>query len=178
MTPHHVFSFARIVGHSAWWVFMVVTLFAGGVTWTGASRYLGATSTGWSGNSVAYRPIQSPVAIANFTGTSSFYDDPWTELEILSVIAISVVLIAAVIEAVSARQLLRGAGTIAAPCVAFALLLLATPGVLDNLHLGTTQTLALVLAAVAVREVWARGFAPLPPFGARGNRTLPEPIVD
>ena len=52
--------------------------------------------------------------------------------------------------------------TVAAPCVAFGLLLLATPGVLDSVQLGTMTTICVVLVAVAVREVWARRFAPQP----------------
>lgn len=171
MTWHRAFPIARITGHVAWWVFVVVTLFAGGVTWTGATEYLGPTfDTGWSGNQQAYSEIKAPVAIANFTGASSFehdlWTDPWTELEVLSVAAFVVVLLAAVVEALSSRQLVPGIVTVAAPCVAFGLLLLATPGVLDSVRFGTMQTLGVVLVAVAVREVWARGFAPRPGVGA------------
>ncbi|PZU01675.1 MAG: hypothetical protein DI630_11470 [Gordonia sp. (in: high G+C Gram-positive bacteria)] len=175
MNRYRVFSLTRITGHVSWWVFVVVTLFAGGITWTGASEYLGpASGTGWSGNRQAYSEIKAPVAIANFTGTSSFDAnpwpgsgaDPWTQLEVLSVIAFAVVIIAAVIEAVSSRQVVPGIVTVAAPCVAFGLLLLATPGVLDSVRFGTMQTLGVVLVAVAVREVWARRFAPRPEVGA------------
>ncbi|MGK9269571.1 hypothetical protein KXR83_01085 [Williamsia muralis] len=84
----------------------------------------------------------------------------------LSLIAFAVVIIAAVIEAITSRQLVPGIVTVAAPCVAFGLLLLATPGVLDSVRFGTMQTLGVVLVAVAVREVWARGFAPRPGSGA------------
>ena len=167
MNRYRVFSLTRITGHVSWWVFVVVTLFAGGITWTGASEYLGpASGTGWSGNRQAYSEIKAPVAIANFTGTSSFEHDPWTQLEVLSVIAFAVVIIAAVIEAVSSRQVVPGIVTVAAPCVAFGLLLLATPGVLDSVRFGTMQTLGVVLVAVAVRELWARRFAPRPEVGA------------
>lgn len=167
MTWHRVSPIARITGHVAWWVFVVVTLFAGGVTWTGATEYLGPTfDTGWSGNQQAYSEIKAPVAIANFTGGSSFDHDPWTQLEVLSVIAFAVVIVAAVIEVIASRQMVPGIVTVAAPCVAFGLLLLATPGVLDSVRLGTMQTLGVVLVAVAVREMWARGFAPRPRVGA------------
>ena len=166
MTWHRAFPLALITGHVAWWVFVVVTLFAGGITWTGASEYLGPTSgTGWSGNRQAYSEITAPVAIANFTGASSFEHDPWTQLEVLSVTAFAVVLLAAVIEAIASRQVVPGIVTVAAPCVAFGLLLSATPGVLDSIQFGTMQTLGVVLVAVAVREVWARRFAPGPGIG-------------
>jgi hypothetical protein len=46
--------------------------------------------------------------------------------------------------------------------VALGLLLVATPGTVDDDGLDTMFAMALVLAAVAVREVWARGFAPRP----------------
>ncbi|MGY3556539.1 MULTISPECIES: hypothetical protein [Actinomycetes] len=167
MTRHRVFSLARITGHSVWWVFMVVTLFAGGITWTGASSYgygyfLGATSfAGWSGDWTANTPIQAPVAITDFAASSS-YQDPWTQLEVWSVVTFVVVLIAAVVEAIAVRQVVPGIVTVAAPCVAFGLLLLATPGVLDSVEFSTMLTVAVVLVAVAVREIWARGFAPRP----------------
>ncbi|WP_030166547.1 MULTISPECIES: hypothetical protein [Actinomycetes] len=163
MTWHRVFPLAHITGHVAWWAFVVVTLFAGGVTWT-------TSEWGWT----AYTPLTDPpVAIANFTGSSSFEAnswpgpgaEPWAELEVLSVAALIVVLLAAVAEALSVRRLVPGVVTVAAPCVAFGLLLLATPGVLDSVRFGTMQTLGLVLVAVAVREVWARRFAPRPGIG-------------
>ena len=163
MTRHRLFSHARITGHSAWWIFMVATLYAGGITWTGVSRYgsyIGATSFtkeyGWT----AYTGLTDlPVGIADFAGSSY---DPWTDPELWSAIAFGAVLIAAVVEAVSAREVLPGIVTVAAPCVAFGLLLLATPGVLDSVQLGTMTTIGVVLVAVAVREVWARRFAPQP----------------
>ena len=50
--------------------------------------------------------------------------------------------------------------TVAAPCVAFGLLLLATPGVLDSVEFSTMLTMGVVLIAIAVREIWARRLAP------------------
>ena len=163
MTRHSVFSLARITGHAAWWIFVVATLFAGGITWTGVSRYgnyIGATSLtkeyGWT----AYTGLtDSPVGIADFAGSSY---DPWRDFELWSAIAFGAVLIAAVVEAISARQLLPGLVTVAAPCVAFGLLLLVTPGVLDTVGFDTMVAMAVVLIAVAVREIWARRFAPRP----------------
>ncbi|MCK0515635.1 hypothetical protein [Williamsia sp. DF01-3] len=161
MTRYRVFSLARITGHAAWWVFMVATMFAGGITWTGVSRYgnyIGATSFtkeyGWT----AYTGLtDSPVGIANFASSSY---DPWTDPELWSAIAFGAVLIAAVVEAISARKVLPGIVTVAAPCVAFGLLLLATPGVLDTVEFDTILTMGVVLIAIAVREIWARRLAP------------------
>lgn len=75
-------------------------------------------------------------------------------------IAFVVVLIAAVTEAISARRLAAGVVTVAAPCVALGLLLVVTPGVADSGGFNTMLTMGVVLVAVAVREVWARRFAP------------------
>lgn len=164
MSRHRVFSLARTTGHAAWWIFVVATLFAGGITWTGVSRYgnyIGATSFtkeyGWT----AYTGLtDSPVGIADYLGSSSY--DPWRDFELWSAIAFGAVLIAAVVEAISAREVLPGLVTVAAPCVAFGLLLLVTPGVLDTVGFDTMATMAVVLIAVAVREIWARWFAPRP----------------
>ena len=100
MTRHRVFSLARTTGHAAWWVFMVATLFAGGITWTGVSRYGNYRATsftkeyGWT----AYTGLtDSPVGIANFASSSY---DPWSDPELWSAIAFGAVLIAAVVEAI------------------------------------------------------------------------------
>jgi hypothetical protein len=48
--------------------------------------------------------------------------------------------------------------TVAAPCIALGLLVIATPATAAESDM--TAALVLVLAAVTVREVWARRFAP------------------
>ena len=144
---------------------MVATLFAGGITWMSSDRYVvdgafsarsGTTYTG------AYTPYSDDDVFSDFYAFGSSSSDTWTELELLSVVAFVLVLIAAAIEAISVRQVPPGIVTVAAPCAAFGLLLLATPGVLDSVQLGTMTTIGVVLVAVAVREVWARRFAPQP----------------
>jgi|GEM_PF-5836629 len=163
MARHRVFSLARVTGHGAWWIFVVATLFAGGITWTGVSRYgnyIGATSFAKEYGWTAFTGLtDSPVGIADLAGSSY---DPWSNPELWSAIAFGAVLIAAVVEAISAREVLHGIVTVAAPCVAFGLLLLVTPGVLDTFGFDTMVTMSVVLLAVAVREVWARRFAPRP----------------
>ena len=172
MTRQRALSLARNTGHTAWWVFVVATLFAGGITWTSVStygNYIGVTSftqqTGWT----AYTPMtDSSIDFVDFDSSSY---DPWTELELLSAAAFFVVLVAAVVEALSARQMVPGIVTVAAPCVAFGMLLLATPGGVGTVEFDATVTVAVVLIAVAVREVWARRFAPNP-------STLPPTATD
>jgi hypothetical protein len=159
MTRNRVFSVAHVTGHVAWWIFVVATLFAGGITWTGVGRYVPyiplPRGSGW----IDIPLTDSPVYIANFASSSN---EQSTDLRWWSLAAFIVVLIAAVVEAISARRMAAGVVTVVTPCVALGLMLLATPGVLESVHFGTLQTLAVVLVAVAVREVWARRFAPRP----------------
>lgn len=157
MTRYHVFSLARIAGHSAWWVFVVSALFAGGVTWAGSDRsFIGV---GFSPRRSASYTSDGDV-FSDFYGYASSSYDRWTDPELWSVVAFVVVLIAAVVEAVSVRQVVPGIVTVLAPCVAFGLLVLATPGVLETVGFDTMTAMGMVLVAVAVREVWARRFAP------------------
>jgi hypothetical protein len=162
MTRQRVLTLARITGHVGWWVFAVGTLFAGGITWLGVDQdyyqqFL-PPSDGWT----AYTPLtEGSVEGAGYIGVDVLYSyDRWTHGETMSAVAFAVVLIAAVTEAFSARRLWKGVATVAAPCVALALLLIATPGTIDDSGLELGAAVALVLAAVAVREIWARGFAP------------------
>ena len=166
MTSERVFPIARATGHIAWWIFVVTTLFAGGISWAGVGNrlddgFLDASFTARSSGWTAYTPLtDTPVGIANFSASPPY--DRWTDPEFWSIVAFSVVLIAAVIEAISVRRTLPGVVTIAAPCVALGLLLLATPGTLDRVEFDTMTAMAVVLVAIAVREVWARRFAPSP----------------
>lgn len=159
MTRHRLFTTARTTGHVAWWIFVVATLFAGGVTWLGLDDdgWFSARSTGWT----AYTPLtDSPVAIANFTGPEPY--EWWTEPEVFAASAFALVVIAAVVEATTVRRIGLGVVTIAAPIVALGILVIATPRVFTSFELSTMSTMCLVLLAVAVREVWARRFAPDP----------------
>ncbi|MFJ6099355.1 hypothetical protein [Williamsia muralis] len=142
---------------------MVATLFAGGITWMISDRNVvdgafsarsGTTYTG------SYTPYSDGDVFTDFYAFGSSSSDTWTELELLSVGAFVLVLIAAVVEAIAVRRVVPGIVTVAAPCVAFGLLLLATPGVLDSVEFGTMLTMGVVLVAVGVREIWARRFAP------------------
>ncbi|MCK0517092.1 hypothetical protein [Williamsia sp. DF01-3] len=167
MTRHRVFSLARTTGHAAWWIFMVATLFAGGITWTGIDRsffdteFSARSGTTNTGDLTLYSAYSDEDVFSDYYGDlASTSLDRWTELELWSMAAFVVVLLAAVVEAISARQVLPGVVTVAVPCAAFGLLLLATPGVLDTVEFNTTLTVSVVLIAVAAREVWARRFAP------------------
>lgn len=152
---------ARITGHAAWWVFVVATLFAGGITWLGNDHeYQHPPFLLRSDEWMVYSTVPD-----SSTATTDYVDvavalpyEWWKDGELLSAAMFVVVMIAAVIEAASARQLWRGLITIAAPCVALGLLVIATPDTAAESDM--TAALVLVLVAVTVREVWARCFAP------------------
>lgn len=162
MTRQRTHALARITGHAAWWVFVVGTLVAGGITWLGIDhdyyRPFIPSSDEWT----AYTPLTDETFVgADSVDVAMLYSyDRWTHGEMLSALAFVVVLIAAVVEAVSAGRLRQGVITVLAPCVALGLLLIATPGTIDDSGLELGTAVFLILAAVAVREVWARGFAP------------------
>lgn len=157
MTRHRTFTAARNTGHIAWWVFVVATLFAGGVTWLGLGEEapFSTRTTGWT----SYTPLTDyPVSIANLAGPAPY--EWWTEPEVFAALAFAVVVLAAAVEAIAVRQLVPGVVTIAAPLVALVILIFVTPTVFTSFELTKIPTMALVLLAVAVREVWARRFAP------------------
>jgi hypothetical protein len=153
MTRARVLLAARITGHIAWWIFIVATLFAGGITWLGLDDegVFSGPSTGWT----AYTPLtDATVGIANFTGPAPY--EWWTEPEVFSAVAFAIVIIAAVTEAVAVRRVVPAIVTVVAPVVALGILIVVTPGVVDSWQLGTMTTMGAVLLAVAVREFWAR----------------------
>ncbi|PZU02159.1 MAG: hypothetical protein DI630_09245 [Gordonia sp. (in: high G+C Gram-positive bacteria)] len=152
---------ARIIGHAAWWVFVVATLFAGGITWLGNDHdyqhppFL-LRSDGW----MVYSTVpDSSSATADYVDVAvALPYEWWRDGELLSAAMFVVVMIAAVVEATAARRLWRGLITVGAPCVALGLLVIATPD--TDAESDMTAALVLVLVAVTVREVWARCFAP------------------
>lgn len=155
MTRIQISRSAQITGHVAWWIFIVATLFAGGITWLGqgGEGMFSRRTFGWT----AYTPLtDTTVGIANFTAPTPY--EWWTEPEVFSAIAFAVVLIAAAAEAVAVGRVVAGVATVIAPVVALGILLVTTPGVIDGWQLGTMTTMGAVLLAVAVREIWARRF--------------------
>lgn len=162
MTRQRVFALARITGHAAWWVFVVGTLVAGGITWLGIDQDYYRPFIPSSDEWTAYTPLTDETFVgAEAIDVAMLYSyDRWTHGEMLSALAFVVVLIAAVVEAVSAGRLRQGVVTVLAPCAALGLLVIATPGTIDDSGLELGAAVSLTLAAVAIREVWARGFAP------------------
>lgn len=158
MTRPRVFSLARVTGHVMCWIFVVATLFAGGITWFSGTVSYPTVDPSFLARSGYY--TRDDGVFSDYYGYIPSSYNPWTEPQLWSLVAFVVVLIAAVIEAISAQRLLPGVVTVAAPCVALGLLLLVTPGVVDSGGFSTMLTMGVVLLAVAVREAWARRGAP------------------
>lgn len=161
---------ARVAGHVSWWVFVVARLMSGlGLTMGGMPRRyadynadsifgsgLGGADYGWA----AYTPLtdRPPSALA----------DPFDSANIISTvafIALTVTVIAALVEAVLARRWLVGAATVLAPVVGAVIILIALyerVGFIGGGHFGLRPLVVfvLVLFGVAVREVWSRVLAP------------------
>jgi hypothetical protein len=161
MSRCKVHLIARITGHAAWWVFVVAAIFAGGITWFGSDPQYQhppflLRSDGW----MVYSTLpDSSSATADYVDVAvALPYEWWRDGELLSAATFVVVMIAAVVEATAARRLWQGLVTVAAPCIALGLLVIATPATAAESDM--TAALVLVLAAVTVREVWARRFAP------------------
>ncbi|OBB88036.1 hypothetical protein A5779_32355 [Mycolicibacterium peregrinum] len=162
---------ARVVGHVSWWIFVVARLMSElGLTMGGGMprRYadysadsifgsgLGQADYGWT----AYEPLtdRPPSALA----------DPFYSANIIvtvSVAALAVTVIAALVEAVLGRRWLSGAGTVLAPIIGAAIILTALyerAGFLGGgqLDLPPLLVFLLVLLGIATREVWSRALAP------------------
>ena len=142
-----------------WWVFVVSALFTGGITWWGTySTMTGAFSEGWSGWT-AYTPTTGAVYV-DLIGGSPGIHTWWQNPAYYALAAFVLVVVAAVVDAVAARRLVAGIVTVVVPFVALGLFVLATPGTIDGVELRSILSMALVLAGVAVREVWMRAGAP------------------
>ena len=161
MSRPKVHLVARLAGHAAWWVFVVATLFAGGITWLGNDHeYQHPPFLLRSDEWMVYSTVpESSQATAEYVDVAvALPYEWWRDGELLSAAMFVLVMIAAVVEAAAARRLWRGLITVGAPCVALGLLVIATPD--TDVESDMTAALVLVLVAVAVREVWARCFAP------------------
>ncbi|ALG85009.1 hypothetical protein [Gordonia phthalatica] len=152
---------ARVVGHTAWWLFVVTQVMKDAPAATGLpSRYRAytpLTDAGWT----AYTPLTS--SSSDFTDVNA--------LATVSIVAILACVVAAVVEAFVDRRWLTGLFTVAAPIVGGALVVVGVEsqygGVWSDIWLRPMLAAGLVLLGVAVREIWARGFAPAAVAGRR-----------
>lgn len=77
-----------------------------------------------------------------------------------SLAAFVIVVLAAIADAVSTRSIAIGTVTVAIPFVSLGLIVLATPAATGGTRMDLIFAMLITLAAVAVREVWARAVLP------------------
>ncbi|MGW2660796.1 hypothetical protein ACWCW7_07500 [Nocardia tengchongensis] len=155
MTRLGLFQIARVVGQVAWWVFIAAVLLATATAAEPVNPSPADTSDCGTSESVV---IASCVyVVVPRQSWASYAMTPYATA------AFVLVLLVAVTEAVVAGRMVPGLITIAAP-VASALIILNTL-TRTRWWYGTpdaAQTAALIVIAIAIREVWVHHFAPNP----------------
>ncbi len=156
-------SWSRVIGHVGWWVFVVSALFAmaaeAAAGPTGPRRYADylPADAGWT----AYSPGEAPGAESlGRPWRGPLFDDPIVAGNVcatVALVAIVVVVLAAVAEAIAGRQpgaagVRRAVVTVAAPILGGTLVALGATGGVGGLPLRWPLLFALVLAGIAVRE--------------------------
>ncbi|QIS11138.1 hypothetical protein [Nocardia arthritidis] len=177
MDRRRVFGIARVGGHAFWWVFVVAMMIGGGFTWLGTeARRAGFAGVGrecgwWTSGFVTGVPRR----YADYLPNDSI--NVLTEPATYALIAFGLVVLAAVVEAVLCRRLVAGLVTVAVPLVSGVGIAFAAHGLDASVEFTPILTLVIVLAAVALREVWMRAFAPAVPMpvpGRGGEGESPE----
>lgn len=157
MSRSRVERFARVGGHISWWVFVVATLFAGGINWWDRHSTIAASfadDVGWT----MYTPLTgSGYVDVQWEPT---YDHWWQSPGIYGFIAFVVVVIAAVIDACVGGRILPGIITAVVPFAALGLFVLATPDAIEGVEPDTIVSMLMVMVAIALREVWMRAGPP------------------
>lgn len=149
MTRYQVFRAAHIAGHALWWIFVVATLLAGGITWFSDGEQ---GDFGWT----AYTPLTDlPRRYADYLPSDGF--DP---IDAVSLLGFCLLVLTALVEAVTGRRLIAGIITSVVPFAAAVLIWCALPRGHWNFYLKPLTSLAVILVAVAIREIWERRLAP------------------
>lgn len=146
MSRIQVVSAARNTGNVAWWVFVVAVL---------VNRGLGPQ--GWDCGWTAYTPLTDgmPRRYADYVPF-----DPTVQLVgALAWVAFGVVVGAAIIELVIVRRW-TAVVSVAIPFASLGLIAYAFGEFDPTIIWSPTAVLFLLLAAVAIRQVWMRRFAP------------------
>ncbi|MFT3715430.1 MAG: hypothetical protein QM774_05635 [Gordonia sp. (in: high G+C Gram-positive bacteria)] len=155
---HRTLVFVRATGHVAWWIFVLSAVFtvpALGATVMMPRRYADylpsdGADLGWT----AYTPLHGELMLSSsaFSVSNTFAT--------LALVALGVVVLAAVAEAIVGGRWGTGIATVAAPVIGAVLVYLGVNGGWGGVFLRPELVFALVLAGVAIREVWSRALAP------------------
>lgn len=173
MTDHRAFRICRVTGHAAFWLLIVSTLFAGGLTWLVADDGSGAATsliTVPSSSESLFTEDVGPITQTGGTpvfdtriGAASVTEKRSTSFPAFSQISFAcaaVLIFAALGEAILMRRQPRKLVTVAIPFLVLAILWYATPGARSSVRLDPEVAFLFVLAAIAIREIWSRRFAP------------------
>ncbi|GAA1458836.1 hypothetical protein GCM10009619_17680 [Williamsia maris] len=150
---------------------IVSTLFAGGLTWLVADDGSGAATSlitvpssseslftedvGPITQTAGAPVFETRVATDVVSGSTSF-----PTFSQISFACAAVLIFAALGEAILMRRQPRKLVTVAIPFLVLAILWYATPGARSSVRLDPEVAFLFVLAAIAIREIWSRRFAP------------------
>ena len=171
VTDHRAFRICRVTGHAAFWLLIVSTLFAGGLTWLVADDGSAADASIISVPSGAESFLGDDSGAITHTGGTPVYDTriasvlekrstSFPTFSQISFACAAVLVFAALGEAILVRRQPRKLVTVAVPFLVLAILWYATPGARSSVRLDPEVAFIFVLAAIAVREIWSRRFAP------------------
>ncbi|WP_078308627.1 MULTISPECIES: hypothetical protein [unclassified Mycobacterium] len=147
MSRIQVFSAARITGNAAWWTFVVAVLLNRGLNpW------------GWDLGWTAYTPLTdgAPRRYADYVPS---FDSTVQLMGVVVFAAFSLVVASAVVEMAISRQW-RAAVAVVIPFISMGMIGYAFGDIDRTVVWSPTVVLVFVLAAVAIRQVWMRRFAP------------------
>ncbi|MEV6769204.1 hypothetical protein AB0N05_11315 [Nocardia sp. NPDC051030] len=149
MTRYQLFRVGRTCGYVFWWVFIAATMVAGGIAWFGD---VGQDDAGW----IVHGPtLGAPRRYVDYLPSDGFDITPG-----MTFVAFCLLVLAALAEAVAVRRVAAGIITVAVPFVTAALIWAAMPRGHWSFVVQPVPAVLVILAAVAIREVWARRLAP------------------
>ncbi|MGH3725307.1 MAG: hypothetical protein ACRDUS_14450 [Mycobacterium sp.] len=148
MTRTQVFDVARATGNTAWWVFVVAVL---------VNR--GLNPWGWDIGWTAYTPLTDGASRRYADYVPSF--DPTVQLVgVVVFAAFSIVVVSAVVELAIIRRW-QAVAIVVVPFVSLGVIGYAFGGIDRTVIWSPTAVLVFVLAAVAIRQLWMRRYAPV-----------------
>ena len=148
MSRVRAFHAARTTGNAAWWTFVVAAL---------VNR--GLNLRGWDYGWTAYTPLTDgmPRRYADYVPFSP------AAVQLVGVvvwIAFGVVVVAAIVELAVVRRW-TAVVSVAVPFLSLCLITYAFGGLDSTIAWSPTAVLVFVLAAIAIRQIWMRRFAPV-----------------
>ncbi|WP_405495354.1 hypothetical protein [Nocardia sp. NBC_00511] len=145
MTRDRVFRAAHTSATIFWWAFIAATMVAGGIPWSGEVE---DSDVGWI---IHGHTAGAPRRYADYLPFDGFDITPG-----LTFVPFCLLVLAALVEAVAMRRVITGIITVAVPFASAALIWYAMPRGHQSFFLTPIPAVVVILAAVAIRELWAR----------------------